>query len=119
MPYNMVIEEGSTFTLTFEYKPGGQPANLTGYSAKLRVVRDLGLSDQSYLLSFQSDGQGTPNTSLTLGGAAGTIAIRAEASVTSALKFTDAPYALLIESPDGTVTKVVDGSCSIVPGVSF
>lgn len=119
MPYNMVIEEGPTFTETFEYKPGGQPADLTGYSAKLRVMRDPGLPTEQTLLAFQSDGMGTPNTTLTLGGATGTIAIRAEASVTADLDFTDAPYTLMIQSPDGTVTKILEGSCSIVPGVSY
>lgn len=119
MPYNMVIETGQTFTLTFEYKPGGQPADLTGYSAKLRVVKDLGQADQSFLLSFQTDGLGTANTSMALGGAAGTITVRAEASATSTLAFISAPYFLMIKSPDSTVTTILSGSCSVEPGVAF
>lgn len=113
------IIQGSTFLLTMQWLSNGTPVDLTGYSAKLKIINNPAPTNQSFYLVFASDGTGDANTSMTLG-TDGTINLRAEASVTAALTFTKAPYVLLMRHPDAvTVDTLTKGNVKLTSGVTY
>lgn len=117
---DFTIVQGATFLLTMQWLSSGIPVNLTGYTARLKILQNASTQNEQIYLTFASDGTGTANTSLTLGGAAGTLALRAEASVTINLGFTKAPYVLLLKEPDNlTVVPLASGQVTVTPGVGF
>jgi len=89
----------------------GTAVNLTGYTARLQVRATYDSS--STILSL------TSAAGITLGGAAGTIAITASATTTAALT---APfsgvYDLELVSGGGEVTRLLEGTATVSPEVS-
>lgn len=116
---DLEFTQGETFTHTFTWTDAsGNPLSLVGYSAELRVFVNLEAENQLTALTFKPIG-GSANTSMTLGGAAGTIAVRADAAALAPLKFDNAYYTLLVQATDGTVTQVDAGTVTLLPGVAF
>ena len=112
--YTITIEQGATFTLDLTWEDSdGNAVDLTGYSARMQVRASK--SATTTLLDIPTD----TNTSITLGGTQGTIAIRIEDDVTEAL---DAPqtafYDLELEAGDGTVTRLLEGGVTITEEVT-
>ena len=101
--YNIVIEQGSTYDVTIEYKDSNSdPIDLTGYSGRMQIRPSIG-SPTAYLClssSLQADGTGlnfsgsngaTPPTS-------GSIRIYISAVTSSLLTFDQGVYDLEIYS---------------------
>jgi hypothetical protein len=110
--YQIVIEQGATFTLQLVWKDAnGVAVDLTGYAARMQVRRGVEVPDT--LLSLTSAGGG-----IVLGGAAGSIAISVPASVTQTLDPGSAVYDLEMESPSGFVTRLLQGRVIISPEVT-
>ena len=110
--YDLEIKQGATLSLTATWKDSsGTAVNLTGYTARLQVRATYDSS--STILSL------TSSAGITLGGAAGTIAITATATVTAALT---APwsgvYDLELVSGGGEVTRLLEGTATVSPEVS-
>jgi hypothetical protein len=110
--YDLEIKQGATLSLTATWKDSsGTAVNLTGYTARLQVRATYDSS--STILSL------TSAAGITLGGAAGTIAITATATVTAALT---APwsgvYDLELVSGGGEVTRLLEGTATVSPEVS-
>jgi hypothetical protein len=110
--YDLEIKQGATLSLTATWKDSsGTAVNLTGYTARLQVRATYDSS--STILSL------TSSAGITLGGAAGTIAITASATTTAALT---APwsgvYDLELVSGGGEVTRLLEGTATVSPEVS-
>lgn len=116
--YPITFEQGTPFQLVYTWTDNnGNPVDVTGYSAKLKVVTDL--INKVQILNFVSSGSGTPNTSIVLGGAAGTVTVNATAAATGAMNFDTGYYALLVESAGAEITKLLEGTVTVGLGLSW
>jgi hypothetical protein len=110
--YDITIEQGATLRLSFVWKDSEEvPINLTGYSARMQVRRSFSSTDKLLDLS-------TEDGSITLGGAAGTITVEGDASLTELLKTKCGVYDLELESSDGVVTRLIQGEVTVAPEVT-
>ncbi len=110
--FNITINQGATFELTITWKDSaGTAINLTGYTARMQVRETY--SSTSTIVSL------TSGSGITLGGAAGTIAILISATTTAALT---APfsgvYDLELVSAGGVVTRLLQGAATVSPEVT-
>lgn len=116
--YQLTIDQGTNFTLTLTWQnPNGTPVDLTGYTAKVHVVDNL--NNRTSLLEFNSVSGGSPGTTLTLGGTAGTVTMGLTAAASAALTFTDGQYAVLVDSPGGVITRLLQGTVHVNSGLSW
>jgi len=111
--YNMVCPQGSTFNKELTYSINNVPVNLTGYTARMQV-REKHTSTALQL------GLNTENGGILLGGAAGTITIKATATATGALVAKNYVYdlELLYGGPTGTITRIIEGNFIVTPEVT-
>ena len=111
--YDIIIEQGATFTLQLVYKTSaGVAVDLTGYSARMQVRESYPAA--SPLLSFTSAASG----GITLGGAAGTILIEASDETTAAIDTRQTiwgVYDLELVPPDGKALRLLEGAAQIRP----
>lgn len=109
---DLKIYAGATFSLTLTYETGATPTavNLTGYTAAMDI---RGGEGGTLLLTLS-----TSNSRITLGGAAGTIALSISATDTLALAEGLYEYDLLLTSAGGTVIPLVAGTVTVVAGVT-
>lgn len=110
--FDIEINQGATYELTVTWKDSaGTAINLTGYSARMQVRETY--SSASTVVSL------TNGSGITLGGAAGTIAILISATTTAALT---APfsgvYDLELVSAGGVVTRLLQGAATVTPEVT-
>ena len=100
--YNITCEQGSTFTRTFTINnPDETPFNLTGYSARMQIRRDVDSS--TVILSATND-----NGAIAITAGTGVIVVTLSATQTAALT-RGGIYDLEIFHSNGTVFKVVKG----------
>ena len=112
---NLTVEQGSTFTKTFVWKDGkNRPVNLTGYVASLQVRAK---ADDALPVLLEIGSQ-APESGITLGGTAGTIAIEISDEETAALTFAKGSYDLLMTPPSGKRKRLVQGSFTVSPRVT-
>lgn len=117
--YDIALEAGSVFQQTVTWNDSnGAAVNLTGYSARLAIRR--GIADTDPLLTLTSPGGG-----LTLGGSAGTIAIRITAIQTATLATSPivsrlGRYDLELVPPSGEADarRLLEGSVTISGNVT-
>lgn len=118
--YNLCINQGATYQRTFtwlinpccgQWTAGAepQPADLTGYTAMMQI-RAFPLAT-SVLYDATAD--------IVLGGALGTITLTIPASDTQYFTWWSGVYDLLLTSPLGVVTRVLQGSVTVSPGVTL
>lgn len=101
--YNITCEQGATFTRTFTiYNPDGTVFNLTGYSGRMQVRRELDSSTTMIELT-------TANGRMSMSPSLGEITINLTAADTATLA-RDGVYDLEIFTGSGTVHRVVKGS---------
>jgi len=110
--FDITINQGATFELTLTWEDSsGTAINLTGYQARMQV-RETYSSSSTIVNITQASG-------ITLGGAAGTVAILISATDTAALT---APfsgvYDLELVSGAGVVTRVIQGAATVTPEVT-
>lgn len=104
--YDIVIEQGATFQKTVTWKDSaGDEIDLSGYSARMQIRARK--SSTTTLLSI------TDADYITLGGAAGTVAISIPASVTADLDFRRAVYDLELVSGGGIVYRLIEGTVEL------
>lgn len=115
---NISFEQGTPFDLVFTWTDlNGNPIDITGYKAQLLVATDL--IYKTPIILFSSESGGAPNTTVTLGGTAGTIQVQAPDFVTAAMTFETAVYSLIVQSPTGVNTKLLEGTVVVLPGLSW
>lgn len=113
--YDILIEQGSVFTLDLVYKDGnGIPINLTNYEARMQVRQKYASPDPAALSLSTSD------NSITLGGALGTIHIEATSELTAALTIRKGVYDLELVPPQGEdkAFRLIEGAVTISPEVT-
>lgn len=106
--YNFICEQGATFTRVINATDGaGDPIDLTGYTARMQVRRDI---DATAILIELT----TENGRITLGGESGTITLSIDAEDTSAIP-RPGIYDLELESDTGTVIRLLKGIFDLDP----
>ena len=108
--YNFTIEQGATFSRTLTWMINSSLVDLTGYSARLKAR-----NNSSKLVVFSL----TSSSGITLGGAAGTIALSVSATDTADLIPGKYSYDIELESSGGEVTRLVRGTLTISPEVTY
>jgi hypothetical protein len=102
--YNITAYQGATFDLTLTWTIGGTAVNLSTYSARMKV--------KSAPLSTESVISLTNGSGITLGGAAGTIALLVSASSMAGISAGTYVYDLELDS--GTVvTRLMQGKFTV------
>jgi hypothetical protein len=109
--YDILIEQGATFSQVITYKDNGVAVNLTGYTARLQVRATL--ESASTLIELT-----TANGRIALGGAAGTITLTIAAADTAALTAGRGVYDLELVSGSGIVTRLLQGVATISRNVT-
>lgn len=100
--YDISVEQGTDYAATLTYKDStGTAINITGYSARMQVRRKAA-SNNSYLSLSSSSG-------ITLGGAAGTVAIAISSASLAQVPAGNYVYDLELVSGAGVVTKLISG----------
>lgn len=102
---NLTIEQGATWSITITWEVDGSPVDLTDYTARMQIRRKHDSDDA--LLDITDD------DAITLGGVAGTIAILLSDDETAAIPAGLHVYDLELEASDGTVTRLLQGSCNV------
>lgn len=110
--YDILIEQGATFQLNLVYKDSNDtPIDISGYTARMQVRRSY--DAPTPLLDLT-----TENGCITLGGAAGTIAVEASSTLTKDLPTKPSVYDLELISPQSVVTRLIRGAATISPEVT-
>lgn len=117
--YDLCVNQGATYTKTFTWELNGccgcdtagaspEPVDLTGYTANMQI-RAFPLSP-SVLYDASAD--------IVLGGTAGTITLTISAADTETFTWWTGVYDLLLTSPTSVVTRVLQGTVTVSPGVT-
>ena len=109
--YIVEIDQGADwfFNVTYE-NPAGTPVNITSYTAALQL-RSLPESTTAVLSLATGSG-------ITITGASGLVAVHATAAQTGGIIAGDYYYDLEITSPQGIVTRLVQGQAILNPQVT-
>jgi hypothetical protein len=94
--------QGANFDYQLTWTVAGSAVNLTGYSSRMQVRQ---YADSTATVLSLVNGTG-----ITLGGTAGTIALAAVATATSAVEAGQYVYDLELVSGAGYVTRLVEGN---------
>ncbi len=113
--YSFSIEQGTSFLKTITVKQAdGSPFNLTGY--KVRMMARANYEDAQPMISLSTI---EPPGGIVINDAAGgQFQISMSATFTAGLKFSTVMYDLEIESGAGEVTRLLDGSVTLIPEVT-
>jgi len=116
--YDLCIQQNATFSRIFvwtAYATGPntagaqpQPVDLTGFTAAMQI--------RAYPLASAVLYDASSN--ITLGGNAGTISLEIPAATTAGFTWWAAVYDLLLTDPSGSVTRFLNGSVTVSPGVT-
>ena len=109
--YDILIEQGATYSQVITYKESGVAINLNGYTARMQVRATL--ESASTLVELT-----TANSRIALGGAAGTITLTISATDTEALTAGRGVYDLELVSGSGIVTRLLQGVATISRNVT-
>ena len=109
--YDLLIEQGATFSQLVTYKESGVAVNLTGYTARMQVRSTLESATSVVELT-------TANGRIALGGAAGTITLTISATDSAALTAGRGVYDLELVSGSGIVTRLLQGVATISRNVT-
>ena len=110
--YNIVCDQGSSFTRTLEMKTAeGTVFSLTGHTARMEVRRTLDASTTIVSLT-------TANGRISINGALGTITLTLTASETAALTQSGVYDLEIVKTSTGEVHKVVRGEFKLEKEVS-
>ena len=104
------LYQGATFSYVLTWEVGGDPVNLTSYTARLQARATPDATSTALSL--------TTGSGIALGGALGTITLTRSAAQTAALTPGRYLYDLELESAGGVVTRLVEGELTIHPEVT-
>lgn len=105
--YRHAIEQGATYRRVFQYKDSEDvPVDITDYIARMQVRQSV--SSPTVLLEAS-----TINGRLTINGPTGETTLTLSAETTAAITWTRGKYDLELESPDGTVTRLLEGAVQV------
>ncbi len=105
--YNFLIEQGAHFNYSLGVTDdSGNVSDLTSYTGKMQIKSDNTQSTSILELS-------TSGSYMSITGSTGVIALSVPNTVTSTLSFDTAVYDLIITSPIGVVTRLLEGSVNL------
>ncbi len=107
--YNIEAYQGATYTLNMTYKIDDIVVDLTGYTAAMQVKPSA--SSLTTILSLES------GVGITLGGAAGTIAVEVDAVTMGAVAAGNYQYDFDLDS-GGQVTRLIRGKFTITAEIT-
>jgi len=108
--YNIVCDQATTFQLNFTIQTGNTLWNLTGYSATMTIRPFVGSNTTTLVL--------TNGNGITLGGAAGTVAILISAAVTADFEPSRYSYDFVLNS-GSVITRLLEGKFVVTAGVTL
>jgi hypothetical protein len=108
--YNIVCDQATTFQLDFTIQTGNTLWNLTGYSATMTIRPFVGSNTTTLVL--------TNGNGITLGGAAGTVAILISAAVTADFEPSRYSYDFVLNS-GSVITRLLEGKFVVTAGVTL
>jgi hypothetical protein len=116
--YNLCINQYATYTKIFTWLAGlcgcltvgsePSPVDLTGYTANLQI-RPYPLST---VILYDA------STHIVLGGTAGTITLTIPATDTAGFTWSKGVYDLILTDSSGNVTRLLEGTVKVSPGVT-
>lgn len=110
--YAIVIEQEATFYRKLQWlDPSSVPIDLTGYTAKMQVRATA--ADSSIIVELS-----TTNSYITITPSTGTIELTIPASVTATVPVANAVYSLNMTSPDGFVTRLLQGQVQVKASIT-
>lgn len=110
--YPLTIDQGATLDKLITWtSDAGIPYDITGWTAKMQI-RD---SPGGTLLQTLT----TSDSTIVLGGAAGTIRLVLAAAVTSAWTWRTGVYDLELTNPSAAVTRLLQGPVTVSPEVTL
>lgn len=116
---NFNIDKRATFTAQLTYQQDDvedTPVNLTGYTAVLQIRRS---TNETGPPLFEVSTTPTTNGSvITIDPSSGGLLVKITDEDTAKFNFKSAVYDLVIESPAGDVSRLIQGTLTIVPGVT-
>lgn len=104
--YDLCIAQGATFQKVITWKSDGVLVDLTGYSARSQIRATSESATPLIELT-------TANGRIALGGAAGTITLTISATDSASLTAGRGVYDLELVAPNGTVTRLLQGTVTI------
>ncbi|WP_344580481.1 hypothetical protein [Nonomuraea roseoviolacea] len=108
--YRFTIDQGATFRRVLRWTSGGEPLNLTGFSARMEIRTKTG-GELLYRLDTSTGG-------ITLGGVEGTIQLHIPASASTAWAWRTGVYDLELIGPTGDVVRLIQGGVQVSPEVT-
>ncbi|WP_130178089.1 hypothetical protein [Cryobacterium sp. SO1] len=104
--HTIALSQGETLNRSFTWALGGEPVDLTGYTARMQVRHRV--TAEAVELELSS-ALGT----ITLGGALGTITLHVSAAVSAALPASTLVYSLELTSSGAETTPLLSGSFTV------
>ena len=109
---NFTIEQGASFNQPLIWKAqSGQAIKLGGWAAKMQLRKTV--DDQNVILELS-----TENGRIALGATTGVIALSVTDEDTALLTPGTYVYDLLMSAPDGSKTRLIEGSVLVKAGVT-
>jgi hypothetical protein len=108
--YNINVYKGTTFSLAPVWKIGGNPVDLTGYTADMQVRA----STDTGIVTELSTANGRAVIVTYLGQTTLTLTATQTAALTSGTYI----YDLNLTAPDSTVTKILSGNFTVLDSVT-
>lgn len=113
--YDLALEQGATFRLTITWTDsGGTPINLTGATAHMSIRSQVANTDTGAPWADLT----TANGGITLGGAAGTIAILVTDAQTATMTQARGRYDLYVTLSNGDRDRLMEGAVTVDPQVT-
>lgn len=109
--FDLLIEQGATFSQVITYKDAGVAVDLQGFTARMQVRATLEAAAALIELN-------TGNGRIVLGGSAGTITLSISATDTAALTAGRGVYDLELVSGSGVVDRLLQGVATISRNVT-
>lgn len=113
--HNIKAEKGATFSQTFTWKIDSNAVDLSSYSARMKVRDPKRAPSVNQIISLTSAVGG----GITLGGAAGTIAVTIAANIMDNIVAGKYVYDLELEADNGTVTRLLKGTFTVYDEVTY
>ncbi|MFG6197722.1 hypothetical protein [Nonomuraea sp. JJY05] len=108
----LLIEQGATFEHELALSDGSGIVVLTGYSARMDIRPCTGSATLLHHLDTTAGG------GIVIDGPAGVVQLRIPAAATRTFGWDRAVYDLLLTSPDGDETRLLEGPVTVKPGVT-
>lgn len=115
--YDFTLDQGGKFYRSLIYKNSqGEPVDLTDYTARMQIRREIADTDIVHSLSTDTNG------GITITGSAGKVELSIPATITKNFSFKTAYYGLVLIPPapagEGDAFVLLTGKITLIAGVT-